>query len=268
MEAALAGIRLFPIKSLDALVVPEAQLLPSGALAGDRRWAMFDGDGKVVNGKRHPGVHGVRARFTPAADAVVLSALDHPDPREREFSLAGDVAPLEAWLSAHLRQPIRLDRNDETGFPDDLVSPGPTVVSTGSIEEVQRWFPELTAESVRRRFRANLEITGVPPFWEDRLVGAAGTVMRFRVGSVSILGTNPCQRCPVPPRDPDTGEILSGFQKRFSDRRRETLPPWAEASRFDHFYRFTVNTIAGGQGGKTLRLGDPVRLPERGADAA
>jgi uncharacterized protein YcbX len=64
----------------------------------------------------------------------------------------------------------------------------------------------------------------------------------------------------VPPRDPDTGEILVGFQKRFSDRRRETLPAWAEPSRFDHFYRFTVNTVAPGQGGQALRVGDPVRL--------
>jgi uncharacterized protein YcbX len=134
------------------------------------------------------------------------------------------------------------------------------VVSAASIEEVVRWFPELDAESVRRRFRANLELSGVPAFWEDHLFGPVGTAVQFSVGDIAVLGSNPCQRCPVPPRDPDTGAILVGFQKRFSDRRRETLPAWAEASRFDHFYRFSVNTLCAGQGGKWLRVGAPVAL--------
>jgi uncharacterized protein len=256
---ALAGIRIFPIKSLDALVLPEARFLPGGALAGDRRFAMRDAEGNFVNGKRQPGVHAIRAHWSADAAVVVLSA---PDQREQAFSLAGDLGPVERWLSACLGQPITLARDDDHGFPDDRKASGPTVVSTASLEEVVRWFPELTTESVRRRFRANLEVGGVPAFWEDRLYGAAGQARAFAIGEATLAGTNPCQRCPVPPRDPDTGEIFTGFQKRFSDRRRETLPPWAVASRFDHFYRFTVNTVAPGQGGKSLRLGDPVALLE------
>jgi uncharacterized protein YcbX len=257
MTAVLAGIRVFPIKALDALVLHECALLPGGALAGDRRFAMLDADGNCVNGKRHPGVHAIRARYSLTADAVVLSAPDRP---ERAFPLAGDLAPLEDWLAGALGQPIRLGRDDERGFPDDRKASGPTVVSTASLEEVARWFPEIALESVRRRFRANLEIAGVPPFWEDRLFGAADTTVSFRIGGAVLAGSNPCARCAVPPRDPDTGEILGGFQRRFSDRRRETLPAWADASRFDHFYRFTVNTVAPGHGVRMLRTGDPVTL--------
>jgi uncharacterized protein YcbX len=260
----LAGIRLYPVKALDPLLVSEARLAAGGALAGDRRFAMFDGEGKLVNGKRHPGVHGIRARFTPDAASVTVSAAAHPETgaREQTFALAGeDIAPLERWLSGHLGQPIRLGRNDETGFPDDLEACGPTLVSTASLAEVAAWFPELTVESVRRRFRANLEIDGVPPFWEDRLFGPRGTAVRFRVGAVALLGSNPCQRCAVPPRDPDTGAISPGFQKRFSDRRRETLPAWAEPSRFDHFYRFTLNTRPDpARGGEVLRIGDAIEV--------
>jgi uncharacterized protein YcbX len=257
MTPVLAGIRVFPIKALDALALTECALLPGGALAGDRRFAMLDADGNCVNGKRHPGVHAIRARYPSAADVVVLTAPDRP---ERAFPLDGDLAALEAWLSGALGQPIRLGRDDERGFPDDRKASGPTVFSTGSIDEVARWFPELDAESVRRRFRGNLEIAGVPAFWEDRLFGAAGTTVSFRIGAARLEGTNPCQRCAVPPRDPDTGEILSGFQKRFSDRRRETLPAWSDVSRFDHFYRFSVNTVAPGHGARVLRVGDPVSL--------
>jgi uncharacterized protein YcbX len=257
MTPSLAGIRVFPIKALDALVLTEARLLPGGALAHDRRFAMLDGDGRHVNGKRHPGVHRIRARYAPSAEAVTLSS---PEQGQRTFPLDRDLAAIEEWLSAALAQPIRLGRDDERGFPDDRTAAGPTVVSTASIEEVVRWFPALDAESVRRRFRGNLEIAGVPPFWEDRLFGAAGTTVSFRIGEALLAGTNPCQRCAVPPRDPDSGEILTGFQQRFSDRRRETLPAWAEPSRFDHFYRFTVNTVAPGQGLRVLRIGDPVSV--------
>ena len=222
MEPVLAAIRLYPIKSLDPLTVSEVRLLPGGALEGDRRWAMFDRDGSVVNGKRQPGVHTIRARYHPDLTAVTLATAERA---AETFALAGDVAPAERWLSAALGQPIRLGRNDETGFPDDLKASGPTVVSAASIEEVVRWFPELDAESVRRRFRANLELSGVPAFWEDRLYGPVGTAVQFSVGDIAMLGSNPCQRCPVPPRDPDTGEILVGFQKRFSDRRRGRCQP-------------------------------------------
>ena len=254
----LAGIRIYPVKSLDPLALEEVRLLPGGALEGDRRWAMFDRDGNFVNGKRQPGVHAVRARFAPGLAAVTLAAPERP---AETFALDGELGPAERWLSAALGQPIRLGRNDETGFPDDLKASGPTVVSTASIDEVVRWFPELDGDSVRRRFRANLEIGGVPPFWEDRLFGPKGTAVQWTLGEVDLLGSNPCQRCPVPPRDPDTGEILAGFQKRFSDRRRETLPAWAEVSRFDHFYRFTVNTLAAGQGGKSCGSGPGVSAP-------
>jgi uncharacterized protein YcbX len=258
MTPVLAGIRVFPIKALDALALEECALLPGGALAGDRRFAMFDAAGNCVNGKRHPGVHAIRARYSDGLDSVLLAAPARP---ERAFALDGELGPLEAWLSSALEQPIRLGRNDEGGFPDDRKASGPTLFSTASVEEVTSWFPELAAESVRRRFRGNLEIAGVPPFWEDRLFGAAGTTVPFRIGDAVLAGSNPCQRCAVPPRDPESGEILSGFQQRFSDRRRETLPPWADASRFDHFYRFSVNTVAPGHGERWLRLGDPVSVP-------
>jgi hypothetical protein len=45
-----------------------------------------------------------------------------------------------------------------------------------------------------------------------------------------------------------------------SERRAATLPDWAERTRFDHFYRLTVNTRAPRQAGRTVRIGDPVVL--------
>ncbi len=242
--SALAQIRIYPIKSFDPVIVPEARISEGGALAWDRRWALFDpGDGKFLNGKKCEALHRLRARYDLAAGKVTLSVA------ERDFSLT-DLGPLEAWLTSYLARPVRMGRNDENGFPDDPKAWGPTVVSTASLEAVAAWMPGLTVDDVRRRFRANLEIAGVPAFWEDRLAP-------FSIGEVVFEAVNPCQRCPVPARDPETGVATTGFQKRFSEKRESELPAWADRSHFDHFYRFALNTrIPRTEAGKTLRVGD------------
>jgi len=117
----------------------------------------------------------------------------------------------------------------------------------------------LTMEEARRRFRANLEVGGTEPFWEDRLYDEPGSVVRFRVGDVIFEGTNPCRRCVVPSRSSTTGEVTPGFAKTFADHRRATLPAWANATRFDHFYRFAVNTRLANDGG-VIRVGDKVEI--------
>jgi uncharacterized protein YcbX len=119
----------------------------------------------------------------------------------------------------------------------------------------------LTVEGLRRRFRANLELSDCEPFAEDRLYGAPDELKPFRVGPVQFLGHNPCQRCVVPTRDPDSGQALTDFQKKFMEQRKKFLPPWANAQRFNHYYRFAVNTsIPPGEAGKIMRLGDVVGL--------
>jgi hypothetical protein len=148
-------------------------------------------------------------------------------------------------------------RDENGGFPDDGNAPGPTVVSTATLAAVASWFPGLDVDSVRRRLRANVEIDGVPAFWEDALFGAAGDAVPFQLGAVELAGTNPCQRCIVPSRDPESGEPLPAFAKHVAERRAETLPPWAERTRFDHFYRLAVNTRAApNQAGRAIRVGD------------
>ena len=126
-------------------------------------------------------------------------------------------------------------------------------------------------EQVRQRFRTTLEIDAdhatsfngdMPAFWEDSLFGVdEGSMVRFRIGEVHFEGSNPCARCPVPSRDPQTAAIIADFQKRFSQLRQAQLPPWAPTERFDHFYRLATNTrVASTQAGKLLRVGAPLTL--------
>src|SRR5262245_18880709 len=263
MTARLARILIYPIKSLDAVELQQVEVLPGGALRLDRRYALVDSQGNFINGKRTPLVHRLRASFDLERGLVELLG----NSRRDVFHLDRDRATLEAALSRSLEQNVRLIENADAGFPDDLESAGPTLIGTATLRAVAGWFAGLDEAEVRRRFRANLEIEGavdgpLPPFWEDRLYGPAGQDVRFRIGEVVFVGTNPCQRCIVPTRDWATGEAWPRFAKAFAQQREATLPGWAERSRFDHFYRLAVNTRAVSSGG-IIRLGDAVEVLHR-----
>lgn len=250
-------IVLFPIKSLDGVEVQGAHILPSGGLENDRRFALADSSGKLINGKRTPAIHGLRARFDAGESAVTLEAAGRA---RMTFRCSEDRTALQDWLSNYFGFRVQV-LESPAGFPDDREASGPTLVSAATTKEVASWFPGLRAEEVHRRFRANLELSGVPAFWEDQLFGEPGTVVDFAVGEVRFEGSNPCARCVVPTRDPVTANVYTDFQKTFVARRKGSLPSWAPASRFDHFYRLCVNTrVPASEAGKTIKAGDQVRL--------
>ena len=285
----LAGIRLHPIKSLDPISVTEARIGPGGGLEHDRAWALHSVDGRWVNAKRTAAMHLIRATYAPDLSSVTLAVPgDRRNIPARTFPFPGGHEDAAEWFSVYFEQQI-LVRHAAEGFPDDNIANGPTIISTASLQAVCDWFPGVTLESARQRFRTTLEIDGIvgaqdtrarqqpaidsgtpaasanghlPAFWEDQLYGEdERSVVRFCIGEVHFEGSNPCARCPVPARDPQTAADLTGFQKRFSDLRRETLPPWAPAARFDHFYRLAVNTrVAPTEHGKLLRVGDSLLL--------
>jgi uncharacterized protein YcbX len=258
MRVHLGRILVYPIKSLDGVEVEESKITPGGILEHDRAYAVMDELGKVVNGKRTPRIHGLRCQFDAAFSEVYVG--DRESGAGVQCGLA-DPGPLNGWLSGYFGFPVTLHAEPNGGFPDDREASGPTIVGLSSLVEVAGWFPGLDLLGVRRRFRSNLELegVGVPPFWEDGLFGEPGTLKPFAIGDVRISGHNPCQRCVVPTRDPDTATGIPGFQKEFMERRRQSLPSWAASSRFNHFYRFAVNTSIGpSEAGKVLRVGDLV----------
>ena len=275
MTPRLTGIRLHPIKSLDAASVTEARIGPGGGLEHDRAWALFSVDGRWVNGKRTAAMHLIRANYAADLGSVTLAVPgDRRKIPARTFPFPGGAEDAAEWFSVYFEQQI-LVRHAPEGFPDDNIANGPTIISTASLQTLSDWFPGLSLDSARQRFRTTLEIDSagdaaaaasanghLPAFWEDQLYGEdERSVVRFRIGEVNFEGSNPCARCPVPARDPQTGAEIAAFQKRFSDLRRETLPPWTPAARFDHFYRLAVNTrVASTETGKALRVGDTLVL--------
>jgi uncharacterized protein len=258
----LTRIQLFPIKSLDPVVVREARIGPAGGLEHDRAWALHSVEGRWMRGKNAPLIHLIRAEFAPDLSAVTLSSQAPERPMSpARLAFPADIEAASAWFSDYFQSPVRVFYSAE-GFPDHGHIPGPTIVSTASLEKVCEWFPGITLEDARRRLRATLEVTGVPAFWEDCLFAPDETsIVRFRVGGVAFEGAAPCERCVIPSRDPRTGASLDGFQKRFSELRQAQLPPWSPASRFDHFYYLAVNTrVPSAECGKLVRLGDSLEL--------
>ncbi|MGE0605814.1 MAG: MOSC domain-containing protein [Pirellulales bacterium] len=271
----LAKILIYPVKSLDGLSVPQCPVLPSGALQNDRRFALRDSLGEFINGKREPAMHCLRLHefanaggLATAAELLRMEPLfpaSEQQPSKQQAAVHQlrrfDRALAEDWLRQRFLRRVTLVEHDLAGFPDDPDAPGPTVVSTATLQEVAEWFPGLSLEEVRARFRANLEVDGVEPFWEDRLYAAAGEAVRFAVGSVILEGVNPCQRCAVPTRTSTSGEVWPQFAKIFARRRKESLPGWAVASRFDHYFRLAVNTrLSPVNTGQQINVGDTVQI--------
>ena len=292
----LDRITIFPVKSLDGLDVEECRVLPGGGLENDRRWQVVDMEGRVVNAKRTPLLHAIRAEWdlserlvTLAIDPAALAARAIPG-IHRLASLAGDTFPIVPgpdgpcdWLSQVVGEGVLLLERADGGFPDDRDAPGPTLVSTATLVEVARWFG-FDLDEARRRFRANLEIGGCDPFWEDALASPARPELvppleelsaatladpyadlpppeprGFAIGGVAFKATNVCRRCVVPSRDSRTGLVTERFRDAFEARRRRGLPAGVDAADWGQFYRLAVNTVVVTAG--TLESGMSVATP-------
>jgi hypothetical protein len=241
-----------------------------------------DLDGRVVNAKRTAAFHPIRAEYDLAEKLISLSRwADPPSAPAHTFPLVpGTEGPCE-WLSDALGVKVLLEERPDGGFPDDRDAPGPTLVSTASLEEVARWFGFDLAES-RRRFRANLEIGGCDAFWEDTLASPAparrppslgelppdlsldpyadlppAEPREFSIGEARFLATNVCKRCVVPSRDSRSAAVNAHFRDAFEARRGRGLRADVDAAGWNHLYRLGVNMRAAGAGGR-IALSDGV----------
>jgi uncharacterized protein len=263
----LTQISIYPIKSLEGKIVNQAQISSGGALAFDRRWAIIDEKGQIVNAKRTAKIQQLRSQFDfdNSAQQLQISIQFDSNSTIETFCLNTEQGELARWLSSFFGFTVSLSENAIVGFPDDLNADGPTIVSTATLETVCEWFPGLDLAEVRRRFRTNLEINNVPAFWEDRLFGAPDRVVNFQLGTVQFYGINPCQRCIVPTRNSRTGAVDSQFQQIFQQQRQQTITGkalgWMGWMRFNHFYRLAVNTqIPVIEAGKFVNTGDRLYL--------
>ena len=276
--ARLSRITVYPIKSL-AGVDLEAVPVEAGGVAFDRRYAMVDADGAYVNGKNDARVFELGSSIDLDSNSVELTA---PDGEPATFSIDDDRADLEAWLTGYFGEPVTVREATDGNFNDSaggsVDAPGPTVVSSATLEAVASWYDGLETDDVRRRMRTTLEIDGVEAFWEDRLVAGEGRAVEFAVGDVTLYGLYAKPRCRVPTYDPGTGDRDASFVRTFTASREATFPAWADVANLgahletdveSYYYLTVVTRIPASEAGSGLSVGDPVEVVgERALSAA
>jgi len=226
---------IYPIKSLDPQEVSKVKVVEKGSLEHDREFALFTEEGKVVSAKKEPKLHRIRS-FVDFGNEIFKFKYEG---KEYLFSFS-EEKKISDFFSEILGYRVYLRRNKEGGFPDDTKAHGPTVVSRETLREVGTWFG-LDEEETTLRFRPNIVVANTEPFWEDKLVGR-----EFYIGDVLVKGEKISKRCPVPTRNPFTGEVYPNFVKKFLERREK--------------YILCLNTnIPQSEWGKEIKLKDEVK---------
>ena len=271
--AHVARLRRYPVKGLDGMAVDSARISASGTVVGDREFAMCEptadrietGDRMqtlAYNGKQTDRFHDLRTAVDAETGTLTVDPKAGGDQQVFDLSTDEGRARASEWFGEFIGDDVEFRRHEPPAFVD-RPDAGPSVISTATLEAVASWFDDMTVEGARRRLRANVEIGGVPAFWEDRFVG--NDAPGFVVGDddpVRFEGYEPCARCVVPTRDPETGDPLDRFRERFVERREATFPEWADPEAFDHYYTvMLISQVPETFRERTIRVGDEVPVP-------
>ncbi|MEU3028738.1 MOSC domain-containing protein [Streptomyces incarnatus] len=273
--AAVQSIHLYPVNAFQGLTAGAAAVEPRG-LAGDRRWALIDAGGKVVTQREQPRP-ALAAAEPLAGGGLRLSAAGRPAVTVEVPEPSGTVpvnffgqkveavpaaAAAHAWCAAYLDQGVRLVHLDDpaTRRPadPDYALPGETVsfadgypllvTTSASLDALNSLMAEgchaAEGPPPMNRFRPSLVVRGTEAWAEDEWA-------RVSIGEVVFRVARTCGRCVVTTTDQGTAA-----------RGREPLYTLARHRRFDGGLIFGQNVVPLTRG--TVRVGDPVRVLERG----
>ncbi|MFN7571691.1 MAG: MOSC domain-containing protein [Betaproteobacteria bacterium] len=273
MQATIAELHLYPIKSCRGIALREATVAATGLEVdgiGDREWVVVDADGEFLSQREVPRMALIETRFTGSSlrlKAPGMLALDVPFASEGDVVAAqvwddrvsavtqGEVA--DAWFSNFLGRPARLLRFDPehtrlsahkyTGKIDAPVKFGDgfALLATGaaSLADVNRRLQARgEAPIASERFRPNIVLAGLEAYEEDYL-------KTIRAGSVELRNVKPCARCSIPGVDPVTGEASTVVPDLLATYRGR-----------DAGVMFGVNVIVAAGAGASLRVGDTVEV--------
>ena len=258
-EPVVTRITIYPVKSLDGISLEKAMITEGGCLLHDREYALSDKYGNFIIGKTNPLVHSLRSTIDFEKD--IISFRHQREKTWNQFHLQQEKSSIESYLAGYFGIQTLLHQNKNGRFMDMPDVSGITVVSTASLASVSEWFNNMNMDVTRKRFRATVEIDGVPAFWEDHLFSKEKQGIEFKIGDVTMFGTGPRARCVVPTRDPGTGEVLHAFAKTFARQRAASQPGWSTLNEYGHHYHLTVNChIPPTEIGKWIHVGDGLKI--------
>jgi uncharacterized protein YcbX len=279
LQATIARLFVYPIKSCAGVELPEALLTETG-LEFDRAWMVVDTEGEFVTQRELPRMALIRPQMkhsemvlrAPGMLALHI-AFDRVEQPVRVRVWKDEVAAYDMgeiaaqWFSDFLSQPgrpqkLRLVRFDpeqkrlsnmkwtggaeaQNQFSDAYPL---LVASEGSLAELNaRLAAQGHAAVGIERFRPNIVLAGIEAHDEDRMeILHVGT----GEGEAQLRPVKPCTRCPIPDIDPATAE--SGSEVG------DTLRSYRADPRVDGAITFGMNAIVLQGIEHMLRRGQPV----------
>jgi uncharacterized protein YcbX len=212
MGARVARISLAPVKAL-GLVHPDEVELGADGVVGNRRFLLYDEDGRLYNGKRDGSMVQIRPEWDEATRRL---ALTFPDGEcvEGIVELGDEVekklyglqlpsrlvrGPWQEAISRFVGRPLTLVWAEDGAVDRAPRGGSVSLVSRASLERL-REEAGVDAPVDGRRFRMLFEIDGVVAHEEDDWLGK-----RVQLGGATIVLNGDVGRCVVTSHDPDTG---------------------------------------------------------------
>jgi uncharacterized protein len=234
LQATIARLFVYPVKSCAGVELPEALLTETG-LEFDRAWMVVDAQGEFVTQRQLPRMALIKPQMkqmevvlrAPGMLALHL-AFDKVEKPVRAKVWKDEVAAYDMgdiaaqWFSDFLSEPGRpqmlrlvrfdpehkrlssLDWTDGVEATNQFADGYPLLVaSEGSLAELNERLAAAGHDAVGiERFRPNIVLAGIESHDEDRVdalhIETAG-------GEAELKPVKPCTRCPIPDIDPVTG---------------------------------------------------------------
>ena len=212
MSARVACISLAPVKAL-GLVHPDEVELGADGVVGNRRFLLYDEDGRLYNGKRDGSMVQIRPEWDEATRRLALA---FPDGERVDgivelgeqvvtnmygYQLPSRLVrgPWQEAISRFVGRPLLLLWADDGAVDRARRGGSVSLVSRASLERLRE---EAGADTPvdGRRFRMLFEIDGVAAHEEDEWLGE-----HVRLGGATIVLNGDVGRCVVTSHDPDTG---------------------------------------------------------------
>lgn len=292
VQACIARLFVYPVKSCAGIEVPEALLTESG-LDLDRAWMVVDEQGEFVTQREEPRLALVQPQFKRGGTELQLrapgmlalhllvDAVEAPT-RVRVWNdevPAYDMGDIAAqWFSDFLAlteqglpkanapryrlvrfdpEHRRLSDRKWTGDAEALnqFSDGYAVLVLGQAS-LDGLNARLRAQGHLpvdvRRFRPNIVLDGLSEHDEDRV---GPLQIETADGPAVLTPVKPCPRCPVPNIDPATA--------RSSPEVGDTLQTYRQDARLRGAVTFGMNAIVSAGVDRMLRVGQPVSASYR-----
>lgn len=259
----VTGIYIYPIKSLNGIKVPIAEVQERG-FKYDRRWMLVDSEGMFITQRKHPVLH--KLSVSLEGEMLTVSCPDQSDLSIAISDKYGDINEVKIWdsivnaqvvseqanqwfskaigmscklvhmplSSIRLVNPLRARHKESVSFADGYPY---LIVGQASLDDLNS---RMESPIPMHRFRPNIVFSRGLPYNEDNWD-------EFQIGDIKFYRAEPCERCVFTTIDQETGE-----------KGKEPLTTLSKYRRKGNNTIFGLNALASIY--DTIRVGDTLEV--------